>query len=378
MRCVRCHRIWPFEEHDYVEGCPACLNSGWPASVKVDYQSWPNSLTARSIQDWLVYTSSPLLGEGCTPLVEFPVFAEALGVSKFFVKNEAANPTGSHKDRMAAMLVQRATELGVETVAAASSGNAGAALAAYAGHAGLSCVVVTTQDMSPNWRRAVEMHGATLLCTSTSDERWNLLAAKSRSGEWYPATNYLMPPVGSNPIGVDGYRAIAFELFVQMQANPATDVLVPTSRGDLIWGIAQGFADLRDAGLLERLPRVHAVEPFPRIRKCLENGDYRSIHEGQSAMVSIGGSTVTYQSIKALRISAGTALAVTDREALDDQGILARNGLYLELSSAATLSAARSLTVADDEAHSKVIVCLGTSHGYKEYENSQWPTEVYS
>lgn len=375
MRCIRCHQAWPFETHDYVEGCPACLGEGWPASVKVSYQPLPLPLTEESLRSWLIFDSPSLLGEGNTPLIELPELATDIGASKLFVKNEAANPTGSHKDRMAALLVQRAREIGAKTIAVASSGNAGTAIAAYASHAGLHCVVVTTPAISPNWRRAIEMHGAELIATPSGDDRWKLVARKVRSGEWYAATNYLLPPVGSNPIGVDGYRAIAFELFLQMRDNPPTDVVVPTARGDLIWGIAEGFVNLRDAGLLPTLPRVHAAEPFSRIERALEDGDYRTLRDGQTAMVSIGGPTVSYQSVEALRMTNGTPISVDDRQVTSDQRTLARAGVYLELSSVASLSAARLLAKQDNES-ARVIVCVGTSHGYKEPAYFDEPIEL--
>ncbi|CDZ64565.1 threonine synthase [Neorhizobium galegae] len=362
MQCIRCDRMYHFD--DFFEGCPVCLREGWPASLKVRYTEFPRCVTEETLRDWLAYTG-PVLGEGRTSVVDLPDLAHELGLAGLLVKNESSNPTGSHKDRMSALIVQRAKEVGASTVAVASSGNAGASVAAYAALAGLQCVVVTMPEMSPNWRRACEMHGARLIATSTPDERWTLVAQKTRSGEWYPATNFMIPPVGSNPMGIDGFRAIALELFLQTKERPATDIVVPTSRGDLMWGVAQGFIDLREAGLIGEIPRVHAAEPFPRISRILMEGDYRNTHDGKTAMVSIGGSTSTYQAVDAIRRTGGSAIPVDEKRALRDQSILARSGLYLELSSAVALSAARSLG-AEEDASSRVVVCVGTSHGYKE------------
>jgi len=370
MQCVRCEKDYPF--NDFFEGCPACLEEGWPASLKVRYSRFPARLTADTVRQWLAYTAGPVLGEGWTPLVDLPALAEEFGLAGLLAKNESANPTGSHKDRMSALIVQRAKEVGAKTVAVASSGNAGTSIAAYAAHAGLGCVVVTMPDMSPNWRRACEMHGATLLATPTPDERWTLVEQKTRSGEWYPATNYMIPPVGSNPIGTDGFRAVALELHLQTKGNPATDIVVPTSRGDLLWGIAQGFSDLRDAGLLETLPRVHAAEPFPRISEALKRDDYRETHDGKTALVSIGGSTVTYQALAALRKTGGSAIPVDESQVLEDQHLLARHGLYLELSSISAFTAARALARSNEGAKLR-IVCLATSLGYKEFYQSSSP-----
>ncbi|WP_342965497.1 threonine synthase [Paraburkholderia sabiae] len=329
-------------------------------------------------ENWLAYSGGSVLGEGETPLVRLRALAQRIGVGSLSAKHEGANPTGSHKDRMSAFVVHRAREVGATTLAAASSGNAGVSLAAYAASAGLGCVIVTTPDMSANWRRAAEMHGAQIIATATSAERWLLVSEKARSGAWYPVTNYVTPPVGSNPFGVDGYRAIAYELFAQSGAHQPTDIVVPTSRGDIIWGIAQGYADLRSAGLLKVLPKVHAVEPFPRITRVLAGADMRETFAGSSAVVSIDGATVTFQAVEALRMTGGTAVAVGDKQVQADQIELARAGLYLELSSVAALSGLKQLLHAGAVSREANAVIVVTSHGYKEDAHYERPLEPVS
>lgn len=349
---------------DYLEGCPNCAAASMPSSLQIDYRSFP-TLNERQTAEWLVYPK-PVLGEGNTPFYAVPRLADEIGIAALSVKFEGANPTGSHKDRMSALLVQRARVTGAETVAIASSGNAGASLAAYAANAGLQCVVVTTPKMSANWRRAITMCGASIIFAQTPNERWQLVREKSRIGEWYPANNYLFPAVGSNPFGVDGYRAVALEMAVQGRDQPITDVLVPTSRGDILWGVAQGFFDLKRAGLLATAPRVHAVEPFPRIQRVLSGTDYRMSFDRESRMTSLGGNTVAFQAIDALRKTNGSAVAVSEIDVVEDQKRLAKAGLYLELSSATGLTGLRDMVqngVIGPEAHA---VILATSHGYKE------------
>lgn len=363
MRCIRCGKDFPMA--DYFEGCPICAAASMPSSLQIDYHSFPATSNARDAVEWLVYPKT-VLGEGNTPLYGVAKLAHEIGVAAFSVKFEGANPTGSHKDRMSALLVQRARVAGAKTVAIASSGNAGASLAAYAASAGLECVVVTTPKMNANWRRAITMHGASIILTQTPNERWQLVREKSRSGEWYPANNYLFPAVGSNPFGVDGYRAVAIEMFVQQQEHPITDVLVPTSRGDTLWGVAQGFFDLKRAGLLTTIPRVHAVEPFPRIERVLSGTDYRTSFDGESRMTSLGGNTVAFQAIDALRKTDGSAVSVTEGGVLEDQMRLAKAGLYLELSSAAGLTGLRGMVQNGTIGPKAHAVIVATSHGYKE------------
>ncbi|TPN37867.1 pyridoxal-phosphate dependent enzyme [Mesorhizobium sp. B2-3-3] len=361
MRCIRCQTL--FAIADYFEGCPKCLRDGTPASLAVEYRELPGTLEC--IADWLVYPDCPSLGEGDTPLVPMAALAEELGVRALHLKNEGANPTGSHKDRMSRLVVQRALQIGAPTVAAASSGNAGVSLAAYAARAGLNCVIVTTPEMNPNWRRAIDMHGATLLAATTAERRWQVLADRVGAGEWYPATNFIVPAVGSNPFGVDGYRSFALELCLQLAG--CTDIVVPTSRADLLWGIARGYRDLERAGLVGERPRLHAVEPFGRISRVLAGADYRSHFDGRSALTSIGGSTVAYQALEAIASCGGSAVVVNDATVWSDQKRLARSGLYLELSSAAALSGLRKLVLQGTIGQDASVVLAATSNGLSEY-----------
>jgi threonine synthase len=374
MKCIRCEEDFPIA--DYFVGCPSCHSKGYPASVAPQYNAFPRSISSRNIPDWLVYSTAPSLGEGNTPLISMKRLADSTGVSTLRIKNETSNPTGSHKDRMSPLLVQRALDVGAATVVAASSGNAGVSLAAYAASAGLECVIITTRSMDPNWRRAAEMHGAVLHATNTDEERWTAVAEGVRLRSWYPATNFTTPAVGSNPFGVDGYRGIAFEIFAESKDAVPTDIIVPSSRADLLWGIARGFEDLVKAGLSDQMPKIHVVEPHPRLTKVLAGSDYRGEFPGESKLISIGGSTVTYQSLHALEIGAGTAVVADEFSALEDQKTLARHGLYLELSSASALTGLRILLgmgILNSDSHA---VLIATSHGYKEHAVFDSPISI--
>ncbi len=370
MRCLQCGTLHPVGS--YFAGCPDCLAAGSPSSVAPRYDGEPERPTIAGRRgcaryaEWLAYRDWPSLGEGGTPLVELAGLAGLPGAGRVLVKNEGQNPTGSHKDRMSMLAVARACDVGARAVVAASSGNAGHSVAAYAAAAGLACVVVTMPGMSPNLRRAVEMTGARLVATEAPAARWTYVRDRIESEGWFPVTNFLTPPVGSNCFGVDGFRTIAFELHDEIGAGDIGSVLVPTSRADLLWGIARGFRDLVEAGLAQRAPKVHAVEPFPRIAAVLAGADHRGSFPGSSALVSIGGDTVTYQALDALRLCGGTAIAVAEADAIRDQRLLSECGLYLELSSAAALTGLRRLRESGAVAPGETTVLVATSHGFKE------------
>ncbi|SMH29552.1 threonine synthase [Mesorhizobium australicum] len=370
FQCIRCEELHPI--HDYHEGCPKCQAQHRPASVVPVYDKtmpdvvWSGSGRGmRRFSHRLPYCSFESLGEGDTPIVDLPRLAGELGMDRLSIKLEGANPTGSHKDRMSVQFVARAKDRGAHGVVAASSGNAGASVAAYAAAAGLPCIIVTTPAISPPWRRAIEMTGAEIIYTEDSLERWAIVRRMVRDEGYASATNYLDPPVGSDPWGVDGYKTLGYELAEDEATADIEAILVPTARGDLLWGIYQGLADAVSAGRRSSQPRLVAVEPFPRLEKVLAGQDLRSHYPGRSLLVSIGGATVTFQSWLAVTKTRGAAVSVAEELALADQRVLARHGLFLELSAAASLTGLRRLLQGGDQPPRSALL-IATSHGYKE------------
>lgn len=367
--CIRCGTELPVG--DYFEGCPACLARGEPSTVTPLYRQWPAALSdagGRGMQRyaaWMPYTSWVTLGEGGTSCVSFPSLAQEVKASSVFIKNEGQNPSGSHKDRVSCLTVTRALDIGAQGIAAASSGNGGASLALYAAAAGLDCCIVSTPALSPIFRRAIGATGAELAFAPESLDRWRIVAERAGEG-WFPATNYLNPPVGSNPFGLAGLSTVAFEIFEEIGGGERDVLLVPTSRGDLIWGLYQGFSQLKAIGLIAALPRLFAVEPFPRIRRVLDGEEITGSFPGTTSLVSIGGSTVTWQAIEAIRATGGGAVVVDDEAVARDQARLARHGCYAELSSAAALTGLELLLADGTISREDRIVLVATSNGYKD------------
>lgn len=373
--CIRCHSALVIG--DYFEGCPACLSTGKPSTVRSEYRRWPSALCDASKRGmsryaaWMPYTSWVTLGEGGTPCNSFSSLANELKAANVFIKNEGLNPSGSHKDRASCMAVTRAIDVGATTIVAASSGNGGASLALYAAAAGIRCCIVTTPALSPIYRRAITMTGAELVTVPETLGRWRLVAEMVRERDWFAATNYLDPPVGGNHFGLDGLRTVAYEIFEDIGEENLDVVLVPTSRGDLIWGLYEGFRQIKEAGLLKAVPRLFAIEPFPRIGRVFGGEEFTGSFPGETALVSIGGSTVTYQATEAIRASGGGVVVVDDEDVIRDQLRLARHGCYTELSSAATLTALGILLKDGQVSRDASVVLVATSTGYKELPEEQ-------
>lgn len=324
----------------------------------------------RRYAQWMPYIDWVTLGEGGTPCLPARRIADELGIAGVFIKNEGQNPTGSHKDRVSCLAVTRALDIGAKGIVAASSGNGGASVALYAASAGLACRIVVTPSLSPVFRRAIAMTGAELVEVPESLERWSHTAELVREG-WFSATNYRDPPVGSNAFGLPGLMTIAFELAEEFGSDLPGSVLVPTSRGDLIWGLYEGFAALERAGQITTIPRLFAIEPFGRIARVLEGEPVTGSFLGTTKLTSIGGSTVTYQAMLAIRCSGGGAIPVDEDAVVSDQRTLAEAGYYTELSSAAILTGLRRLQKEGHVSPSDRVVLIATSNGYKDWTNGE-------
>ncbi|MGF1653077.1 MAG: pyridoxal-phosphate dependent enzyme, partial [Actinomycetales bacterium] len=262
------------------EGCPTCAVEGTPSNLCCAYD--PGGSRE------LPYIETEGLGEGNTPLV--PLRTEGASLAKL----EFINPTGSHKDRYSAQAVAHAVHAGYRCVCVASSGNAGLSVAAYAARAGVECRVVVTPVVPRSLLDAVSATGASVHVVTGSDARWDLIRSwTGRDGGVLSLSNTVSPVIGSSPFGIEGYKAIAWELHDRLGRVPDA-VLVPTSRGDLLSGIALGFAGMA-AGPSARVPRVYCVEPFARASAVLDGAApvTADFPGDATATPSIGGHGVT-------------------------------------------------------------------------------------
>lgn len=370
MICPRCQKRYPVG--DYFFGCPACLERGASSNLTLVYegkaQIQKDATGWHRYRDFLPYDDTVSLGEGFTPVRTFPRLAKELGFRKLYTKHEFQNPTGSHKDRMNPFITARAREVGYSTVTCASSGNEAASLAAYAAVEGLNCVNVSTRSIPSLWKNASDATGAELVLTDTPAARLFYQKEQLAQGkDWYPATNLLDIPSGSSPYGIDGYKTLSFELYEQLEGQLPDYLLIPTCRGDLLYGVYLGFRALLETGYIKTLPRLVACEPIPRLELIL-SGQKRveDKFEGDtSSMSSIGGNTATWQSVTALRESGGFALSASDTDIRDAVRAMASHGLYLETSSAVVYPCAKKAQKQGlISSHASVLFVL-TSNGYK-------------
>ncbi|MFC7442509.1 threonine synthase [Laceyella putida] len=363
--CLRCESIFNLYEQIDHNGCPKCFQDGTPSNITFKYKEQKLELNEHErglfrYHTLLPYLSFPTLGEADTPLICLDNLAKELGIQSLWLKNEGQNPTGSHKDRMSPLVVAHAISTKKIGVIVSSTGNAGASIATYAARGGVKCVIFTSPNINPIWKQAMEKTGSKLVYDKT------YIAELINSKEWFPATDFFHA-VGSNPFGLQGYKTISYEIIEKKKDDMPSKILIPSSsRGDLLWGIWQGFMEAQEMGYIAKIPKLIAVEPFPRLKKVLDGANYLNFFEGETVRTpSLSGTRVTYQAIKAIQYFDNDAISPPNDEVELEQEHLAKHGIYVERSSAITLGALKQLIKEKKVTEEDKILIINTSNGYR-------------
>jgi threonine synthase len=310
------------------------------------------------------------LGEGGTPLLSLERTAKTLGVARLFAKDETRNPTWSFKDRLASVAISAAKSMGARVIVSSSTGNAGAAAAAYAAKAGMPCVIFTTGGAAGPLMIQMRAYGATVLPLDNKADRWPLMQQAVREFGWFPTSPFFGPVVGSNPYGIEGYKTVAFEIAEAMDWDVPDACVVPVCYGDALVGMWRGFEEMRALGWTRRTPRLIAAEIYGSLGQALREGtdalpDMPMTHD--TVAKSTTATRSTYQALKAIRETGGTAEVVSNEAIMQWQQRLARDeGLYVEPASAGALAATQQLRARGDIKPGETVVALLTASGLKD------------
>jgi threonine synthase len=386
--CIRCGASYPANVTIDSKGCARCQDTA-PANLAPVYaapQPHPLAGATSSRSLWRFAQMLPCteaeavsLGEGLTPLLASPRIGAFLGVPNLAIKDEGRNPTWSHKDRFSTIAVSVARARGAKIVATASSGNAGASLAAYAARAGLKCVVTTFAGSAGAMLAQIRKYGATVLPLVSKMDRWSLLEQAAARYDWFIASPYHGPVVGSHPLGIEGYKTIAYEIVEQSNGTAPDWCVLPVCYGDALSGVWAGFCELFAQGAITRLPRLVAAEVHGSLADALASGaDALSERKMlfDSLAVSIGTPRSTFQALKALRESGGHAVPVSNHGLIAMQERLARDeGIFAELASVTPLIAIAKLKGQGVIAATDRVVAVVTASGLKDLDRSAGSNE---
>ena len=379
--CIRCGSSFGVDAR--FDGCPECRREA-PANLtpRYDLDAVGRALSVESLhgrppgmrryRELLPpdIQNAATLGEGETPLLHCERYGRRIGIERLFLKDESQNPSGSFKDRLAFAAIAMAPRFGARAVGVSSTGNAGAAAAAYAARAGLPCIVLTVQGAASAIVTQMQAYGAMVVATRTKADRWKLLQTGVAEWGWYPTSPYFGPPVGSNPYGVDGYKTLAYEVCEQMDWEPPDWCVLPVAYGDALFGMWKGFDELARLGMIRKQPRMVAAEMAGCLAAALASGE-DAIPEIAAPSPYVAGSISvnqsTYQALHALRASGGTAQVARNDELLGLQRDLAADeGVYAEPSSLAALAAAGRLCEEGRIGPRDTVVVVNTASGLKD------------
>jgi len=389
LRCIRCGTETAVDGE--FKGCAVCRANGKPTNVQVVYDEDELMGAIRSLERgpvirdmWHYRSLLPIqdeyitsLGEGGTPLLAVPRLGAKLGIPNLFVKDESRNPTGSFKDRLAAGSVSAAGQLGRQVIVGSSSGNAGAAVAAMSARAGLPCVMFTTQKFPLAMKTQMQVYGTFLIAAPTTADRWTLMEAGVDRLGWFPTTVYTTPFFGSNAYGIEGYKTIGYEIADQSAVLP-DHIVFPVGAGDAFSGAFKALSEYARAGVIEKVPTMHAAEVFGPLEQTLAAGkdvvDAVDTKGASTVAVSVGSNLSTYQALDVLLRTGGVARSATDQQMLDAQRDLAElEGIWVETSSALSVAALPAMIASGAIDPDSRVVAVLTSSGLKDPETTAAP-----
>jgi threonine synthase len=394
--CSLCNAVYEPDQVRYV--CPKHGDVGL-LDVIYDYDKINSNCSPRDISDshdfsvWRYWellpienrSSIPQLRVGWTPLYSAKRLGGNLGLVDLWLKDDGLNPTGSFKDRASTVVVAKAKELGVKVITAASSGNAGAALAGMAASAHMPAVVFAPHTAPEAKVAQLLIYGArVLLVKGNYDQAFDLSLAASKEFGWYSRNT------GYNPFTAEGKKTASLEIceqLTQLQPEPqgsgwsAPDrIFVAVGDGNIITGIWKGLRDLKTLGWIEQMPKLMGVQA-EGAAAC-----YNAWRAGTDVITPVKAHTIAdsisvglprdgTRAVRAVRETNGAYITVSDDDLLAAMRQLAHEeGVFAEPAGATGLAglvrAVRDKLVDRDER----IVVVVTGNGLKDISSAMKAT----
>ena len=369
FKCFRCARKYKPHEIEKLP-IPRCTNCGSALDAEYDYKSIQEIILRDDFMrdkpaHWKYWAFMPAkdlskivtMGEGGTPLLENKRLART---GRLLIKYEAANPTGSFKDRGSSLEITKALEFGKRKVALASTGNMGASVAAYAAFAGLECTVFIPDIVGREKITQIKAYGAKTVAVDGD------YSVAMKRAEEYVVSNSDSFLTGDYPWRSEGTKTIGFEIADQLYWRVPDYVVVPVGNGTLIWSIFEAFRELSLVGITDKIPRIIAVqvENCAPVVHAWENelDEIIPVQDPKTVATAIacGDPIDGIAALRAIRESGGEAVRVTDEETLTARDTLASNGIFVEPSGAVAYAGVLK------RGFEGTVVVMATGHGLKD------------
>jgi threonine synthase len=374
LKCKECHETYPLDARFVCEQCFG------PLEVAYDLSGLDADETLRRIQagpatiwryaDFLPFEQPPrtALAAGVTPLVRADRLAERLGIREVWVKNDAANPTHSFKDRVVTVALAKARELGYGVVACASTGNLANAVAAHAAAAGLESYVFIPADLEEQKVLATGVYGTHLVKVQGSYDDVNRLCTQLTGEREWAFVN-----VNVRPYYAEGSKTIAFEVAEQLGFEMPDRVVAPVASGSLFTKIARGFEEWLDVGLIDgELPRFSGAQAAgcSPVASAFEDGRdvVRPVRfpDTIAKALAIGDPADGPYALELARRTGGGITAVDDDEIREGIRLLAETtGIFTETAGGVTTAVLRRLAESGEIEPGERVVLTITGEGLK-------------
>jgi threonine synthase len=385
LRCKECRTTYPLDARYVCEQCFGPLEVAYapradadPAELRARIEAGPQSLWRYA--DFLPVAPQPgTLAAGFTPLLRADRLAEELGLEEVWIKNDAANPTHSFKDRVVSIALARARELGFDTLACASTGNLANAVAAHAAAAGLDSYVFIPADLEEQKILATGVYGTNLVAVRGNYDDVNRLCTELSSEHDWAFVN-----INMRPYYAEGSKTLAFETAEQLGFSLPDRVVAPIASGSLFTKVARGFEEWIEAGLLEgEAPTFNGAqaEGCSPVATAFEAGNdfCRPVRPDTIAKsLAIGNPADGPYALDLARRSGGSIDSVTDDEIREGIGLLARTtGIFTETAGGVTVAVLAKLAERGDIDPAERVVVYITGDGLKTLDCARGTFETW-
>jgi threonine synthase len=375
LKCRLCGAQYPISPTQY------CSEDWGPVEVEYDYDAIADALTRDKIElrprtMWRYQELLPLDGEptvgvqvGGTPLVKADRLAEALGVARAWVKNDAVNfPTLSFKDRVVAVALSKAREFGYTTVGCASTGNLANSVAANAAAAGLKSYILVPADLEKAKVLGTSVFGARVVLVRGTYDEVNRLCQQVAEEYGWGLVN-----INLRPFYAEGSKTFGYEIAEDLGWRIPRHVVCPMAGGSLIGKIHKAFGELARVGLVKAAScSVHGAQATGcnPIAQAVKNGweTHRPVRKPNTIAKSlaIGDPADGYFAARVIRESGGWAEDVSDQEISEGMALLARTeGIFAETAGGVTVAVARKLIEQGRIDRDEDVVLCVTGNGLK-------------
>jgi len=354
LQCVNCGHLMPPGSFAYL--CPLCSAKQTPIipplgvfktlydyeGIKTKYLS--NNLFEALKADYFIdllpiesNESRGALKVGNTPLYEFEVEGKNGDKLEFLLKDDSQNPTFSFKDRTSQLVSAYAKENGIDTIVAASTGNAGSSLAGICASQGQRAIIIVPKNVPLAKLTQIIMYGATpVLVDGNYDAAFDLSVEASKHFGWFNRNT------GFNPFTIEGKKTVSLELYGQLNGELPSVIFVAVGDGVIISGVYKGFEDLLKLGIISKIPTIVAVQSDKSDNLIRNMNSEEFLMTPASTMadsISVDYPRNFFMTKSFLKKYDGKWLTVADEEIMEAASLLARKtGIFAEPAAAAAMA----------------------------------------